>query len=785
MKKPGSSSFIQNLRLGTAFRFAVFFGLLTLGSSCRNPKTYDFSIEPAEGYFLDESGSRDAPPADDAFTSRLDLSQNISSRAKVWLRYSLPQDTSFDRLFAKGCTNIESLYQDHQKLESSDLDEPVDNAFTFATLNSGMRPSQLYFKVKLSENKRYEVSCHYLKLTTLNHAIWYYLVSASPVVISGTIICFLGILSLVLSISVFSWTLLYFGVHSLIFGVFILSDLDVVVRAFSHYSNFRISGGFLILISFLLFFEEFIGSKKHLARKLAFFIIPFSIVFQVCETLYPMLYKDLIRPNVVNIGIFSLALVLLFAFEAASQKRPYARAFALVTAILGVSVSIDMYNFTYSHDPFYLTPWVFLVIICSTQILLLKLNILEQTQAEQVRTEYVKKRNSELQLEVERRTEALALQAKELEGAHFVLEERVEILTKQKQSATEIAQEKDVLLLRITEIKKILIPRIVSRLQDMHDNPSPNDTIEIGELIDDLVKIYSKATQSTPDEKTKVQETIDLLSANKRYQRTFKSSIGGARLNLRTAESIEALLANINNDPSRLIVIDDSFVDSLPDIHEINPKATLVAFSEKDLATANHYQRKYPMLDQVLSLDLPKPILQKILLTHLMKLISQDVFGIEKYLMWGSAIKERPLDMRTHSADQWVGLSQDIAQAGLSEELEAKALRLAETLLEIRRDNLITSGKSDHHKLKQLRYGHDAHVFCLSVDLSGQILARHEIMRFFQPGDEGHKLALKLFDESHAIILNSNGNDRHELIVLLFQSNEEIPPAYYYTFIST
>ena len=772
-------------RMLDVFRMAFLFGLLLSGTSCKEPKTVDLYKQLPDAYYLDETGALTEPPAQELFTSRLDLHQNLPKEAKVWLRYPLPADASFDRLLTRNCTNIEHYFQDQTEIFSNDGGTPLEDTSVFASLVSRERPSELFLQVGLSEKRGYAPVCNFLKLTTLNNAIWHYLVSDSPTLISGALICFVGIMGLVVNLSMFSWTLLFFGLHALFFGFYILSGLDVVARVFSDLTRFRVSGAFFILITFILFFEEFIGSKKQLARKFALFNVVLCVALQIILSADPAFYDSKIRPNLITIGIFNLIIVLLFVFEAASRQKAYARGFAFATAFLGFFVAIDMYNHFFAASSFLITPWIFLVVTCLTQMVLLKLNITEQSHAELVRIENAKKRNLDLQLEVERRTEALSLQTKELEGAHTVLEERVDILTKQKQSASEIAQEKDHLLMRITEIKKKLIPRIVARLQGLHDDPSPKDSAEIGILLDELVKIFSEATHSTPDEKMKVQETIDLLSANKRYQRTFKSSIGGAKLNLRIAETVETLLANIKSDPSRLIVVDDSFVERLPEIHELNPRATLVLFSEKDLASANDYQMKYPMLDQVLSLDLPKPILQKILLTHLMKLITQDVFGIEKYLMWGSAIKERPLDMRTQSADQWEGLRLDIEQAGLTAGLERKAIHLAENLLEIRRANLITSGKAEHHKLKQLRYGHDAHVLCLSVDLSGQILARQDIIKFFQQGEARHKLAAELFEDSHGIILNSNGNDKHELIVLLFQSSEEIPPAYYYTFISS
>ncbi|MBC7530109.1 MAG: hypothetical protein H7318_00930 [Oligoflexus sp.] len=764
---------------------ALLLCMIIAGVSCRSPQATDLSAEAPQGYSFDLPGLSDTPPEDEDFTPRLSIPSNIEQNSKVWLKYSLPADTHMDRLLARNCTNVLAIFQGESKIISGDNIEQGTSAFAFATLPSIKRPSQLYLQVKLSEHRRFDLSCKSLQLTSLNNAIWYYIVSSSPLVISGVLISFVGTLSLVLNFVVFSWTLLFFGAHALLIGLYLLSGIDLTNMMAIDASPYRTSAAFLTLITYLLFFEEFIGSRRHLARIFAGLNALVCLGFQICQTLSPQVYADKLAPNILTVAMLNMMVTLLLVFEAAAKQKPFARAMAFAAAFISLFVGLDIYNHSQSQISLFVSPWIFLFVICLTLVVLIYKSIAEQSKTEQVRTVNAKKRNLELQSEVDRRTEALSDQAKELELIHERLEERVEILTRQKSQASEVAKEKDDLLLHITEIKKVLIPRIVSRLQKLHDEPSANDASDVVRQLDELLKVFSQATISTPEEKSKANEVIDVLSANKRYQRTFKSSIGGARLDLRMTESVEALLENGKGSPSRLIVIEDSFVEQLPAIHESNPKASLVAFSEKGMSSATQYLIQYPMLDQVLTLDLPKPILQKILLTHLMKLISQDVFGIEKYLMWGSAVKERPLDMRAHSADQWEGLRLDIEQAGLSQELERKVSILAENLLEIRRGNLISSGQNDAQKLKQLRYGHDAHVFCLSVDLSGHILARQEIIRFFQSTPDSHPIAIQLFEESHAIILNSNGHDKHELILLLFQSNEEIPPAYFYSFISS
>lgn len=767
------------------FTHLILFLLALAASSCRNPKSFNLESEKAEAFYFDAEGKSDSPPSDKSFEDRLNLPGILDDKSRVWLRYALPLDTSFDRILARSCGNIEAIYQDQQKINGSDSIAKGDTVFGFANLRSPARPSALYFKVKISDQKRFELSCKAFQLTTQNNAIWYYLVGSAPQIISAVLISFVGLLSLVLNFAVFSWALLFFGAHALLIGLFLLSGMDLANLIVNDAVSFRTSLGFFIFVTYLLFYEELIGSKGKIARKFAALNVVICFLIQIAETLSPLFFKEKIFPSLPTLALINSLVTLLIVFEAAAKQRPFARTMAIATAFLSIFVGLDIYNHYESQTSFLLSPWAFLVMICFTEMLLLNKSIVEQTKAEQVRTANAKKRNLELQREVDRRTEALSDQAKELELTHARLEERVEILIRQKQQASEVAQEKDNLLLRITEIKKVLIPRIVKRLQKLHDDPSPSEAGDMATQIDDLLLIFDQSTLTTPDEKPRVNETIDVLSANKRYQRTFKSSIGGARLDLRMSETIESLMDTMKLAPSRLIVIEDSFVDRLAEVHELNPKATLVAFSEREMLAATTYQKQYPMLDQVLTLDLPKPILQKILLTHLMKLSSSDIFGIEKYLMWGSAIKERPLDMRTHSLDQWEGLRLDIEQAGLTKDLEKNVLTLAEALLEIRRKNLITSGQSDHQKLKQLRYGHDAHVFSLSVDLSGQIMARQEIIDFFQSIPGSHPLAIQLFEESHAIILNSNGHDRHELIVLLFQSNEEIPPAYFYTFIAS
>ncbi|MBC7660519.1 MAG: hypothetical protein H7249_12545 [Chitinophagaceae bacterium] len=750
-------------------------------TGCRRQPVLDLTLETPKGFALDSEGRTTVPPPLSTFATRLDLPGNLTPSATVWLRYTGPADPDLRSLMALHCVNVLRAFQNEKPILSSDQNPFALAPISFATLDTAA-PSELYFKVQLSDRGRFDLNCRSLQITSQNKAVWNYIVSSSPVFISGTMISFVGLLGIILSFALVSRTLATFGFMALFGGFYVLSGLDLASSFLNEIANFRFSCMFLILIFYLLFFEDLVGSPRKIARILAGLNLILALTLQTAQLVDPALFQTYFAPQVLPLALIELGLTLILAFEAALRGRPFARTLSFMTATLSVFLGVDIYSHTHttSGSPLLISPWVFLALLSVTLFRLLTRRFEDQIAIEKNRTNLVGKLNLELVGEVDRRTEDLSRRTMDLEKSSLLLEHRIEALQNQKRIATTVAHNNDQLLQQIVTIKKTLIPEILGQLQKLHDEDThdPEGLLKLNQKLDRIAALFNRDIGSKSDSAVQI---IDLISASKKHQKTLKSAVGGGQMELRISDSFEHWVRTFPARPAQLIVVDEALVESLTRIHEHNPGANVLLVTDQNAESGATYQIAYPMLDQVISLNLPKPILQSLLLTHIIKFASQDIFGIEKYLMWGTSIKERSLNMRNKNVNTW----QDFDGSEETGRLAIKPIVvMAETLLAIRSQNRLSSGASDHQTLKQLRHGHDAHVFAVSIDLSGQILSRRDILQFFEQTQDSKSPLNILFQETHAIILNSNGHDRHELIALQFQTVETITKPAFYTFIS-
>jgi hypothetical protein len=391
-------------------------------------------------------------------------------------------------------------------------------------------------------------------------------------------------------------------------------------------------------------------------------------------------------------------------------------------------------------------------------------------------------RNRALQSEVDRRTADLNRRNSELERLHLELEDHHEALANQKDKVALIARDKDVLLSRIADLRNHTIPEAFSCLQQLHVAFDQASYAELEGHIRFLARTLEPAALLYEKSHSISKKRLLILDADRKHQRIYRMAIGGSKVELQLTENPQEFLQLMREHSFDLLALHHSWLSLTPEIVRTHPNSRIVVMSSEDTLKNLAMMRQNPHVAHIIPLNLPRLMLQQILLIHLSKLLTRDIFGIEKYLAWGFEVKEKPLP----AMEQWNSLEQqlreDLERMGLDGEgIEAMAA-ITNSLLNLKKANALvsqTNPQTISTPLQQLRYGFDASLVALSMDLRGQLLSQQELIAFLEKHIQGGESSRSLQDLSRlmhradALILNSDGERRHEIIVLMFLEKKD------------
>lgn len=774
---------------GILRQLAGFAGIVLILVGCRAPLVTDLAPRFPQAIALDREGGSTTPPPPQDFRRNLESQTDGNGKAepRAWVRYDLPRDATY--VYARGCSNVVRLYQD-SRLVAESRDKASYPSLVRLFVRNPFFPlpqkgGTLYFQTFYSDKTQFNIACSGLYVGTRDRVLWQFLTANSSTLVSGIIVLFLGLAGLILTFFNFSRALFYFSSFTLSMGMVFLSGAEIPEQVFgpgSYWTNFWHLSYMFAAIPFFLFVDAVIQAPYRMARKLALINI-----FLFAGVLIAFFVKgdfDLERARIYGSRVYLVEgfLFILILVHAIVLRIPNARVYGGAILLFIFAALFDIYGGLARQSFTPMAPWFFLFFVTFSLISLIINKLQEDGKAERDKATWIQERNRRLQIEVEKRIEALGKRSLELEAAHVELEERLELLMGQKRKVADLAQEQDSLLHRIGDIHELLIPKLVAKLQSLHEVIDPYQIPKVGDAINEIGRVLEPLAQLYRVRSVNKNRRIVVLCPNKKHQRTLRVALGGSKIDFRIADNAEEFSELLVSNLPDMIVIDESASDKIRDFHEQNPKATILLLVEGGSEKGLEYLSRNTMLDQAFDLHLPKGILQKMLMTHFSKFINRDVFGIEKYLMWGSVVKERPLLSRGTRDQALSTVKKDLELLDLNASTHPKILRICELLLKVSESGQMAKQEGDEKSIRQLRFGYDANLVTISLDLEGQLLSRREILELLNRQDSSFQ---ELSRTAHALVLNSDGGGRHELIAILYEGDIAEGPAFFYPFLAS
>lgn len=304
--------------------------------------------------------------------------------------------------------------------------------------------------------------------------------------------------------------------------------------------------------------------------------------------------------------------------------------------------------------------------------------------------------------------------------------------------------------------------------------------------------------------------SILIVAHERKVQRIVLRVLSSTGYPIELVDDLASARARIDAGPPDLVVVDGAVARSRevsPFFHDVTARSATACLL---LLGAAQLAQLPTMLAQAAITNLlvhPMPVLGEELTVTAQKLLRGDLFGAEKYLLWGTALEAATL---THAHDRGAlvdELADQLRARGLSGRVAAMGMLIADELLSNAVHNAPVDDHGHHYRADLprdaalaldgrhqvgLRWGCDGRYLAIEVADEFGSLARDTALRALVPsqvvdagGGAGMGIALAYRACDH-LVFNLAPGRRTEVIALIdvrFPPGERVPASSYNVFV--
>ena len=192
--------------------------------------------------------------------------------------------------------------------------------------------------------------------------------------------------------------------------------------------------------------------------------------------------------------------------------------------------------------------------------------------------------------------------------------------------------------------QKHLMP-LKSFLDDVRKrHPDETPVLEARRILFDVQQLLGPITSQFSAEQAMKSRRVLLADSNKKQQMIAKMALGGSGVELDTVSSTAEGRIKLESTVYDLIFMDTATLDLGKFAREKLPAVNLVLMTSDDVPSYLGALKELEMLPYIVSRDdNDRTFTVKNIMTTVTKLLSQDFFGMEKYLSWGVDAQSLPV----------------------------------------------------------------------------------------------------------------------------------------------
>lgn len=343
-------------------------------------------------------------------------------------------------------------------------------------------------------------------------------------------------------------------------------------------------------------------------------------------------------------------------------------------------------------------------------------------------------------------------------------------------------------------------------------------------LADRLVKTNEKARlfeianrelhEAQMDLEKTGSRNVLMVAADRKQLALAKVALGSTGVALDTANEMDAAKEMLGGKSYDAVIADESCLDFLQYAKSANCPGRLVMMTTKDVTSNLETLKRMLAIDTMMTRDPEdRPLTVRTILTTLTKVLSHDLFGLEKYLSWGVEVESRPvrssserenLREEMHGYFKKMGVRSTVLERvnTVTEELLMNAIYDAPTDSQgralfnhlPRRTEVVL----DSHLQSLLRYSSDGVFLAVSVSDPFGALSKEMILRYLESnyrgetdidehrgkGGAGRGLH-QIVENADLTIFNVKRGVKTEVICLFYVEGhkKEPQPSFHYFFV--
>ncbi len=294
--------------------------------------------------------------------------------------------------------------------------------------------------------------------------------------------------------------------------------------------------------------------------------------------------------------------------------------------------------------------------------------------------------NATLDSKVKDRTVALEKKTEELARSYNDLEFQNSELLASHRKIEELYSSKDMTFKKLNDLYTSLLPLTQSLDTIMRSLPADIQAGVKGTQtqLEHSVKMLLPMTQLYSTEQAMRSQRVLLAEPDRRQQAIAKMALGGTGVTLDIADSLEELKAVLASGKMfDLAFISSELSELIPQFRKSLPITKLVFMGTSNVpAELPKLKAHAPLISNIVTRHPEdRTFTVKNVATTLNKVISRDIFGLEKYMIWGVEVQERSVVASGQRAKSIEEMQEYFSKLGVRNTISDRAALVSEELL--------------------------------------------------------------------------------------------------------
>lgn len=677
----------------------------------------------------------------------------------AWLRLDLPDLSSYEHpsLLLGLCLNIDQIHDQDQKLLDHQLDPsghltPQRLRVPYLPLGK-MSGQRLWIHVVPSQRTGLHPDCRELAIGGEMAVVRRFTEFQALDITTGMIVLFLGLVGCGLALVGRRLVYFYFGSFASSLALaYLLTSHPILYYYWQtewlfDFWHFAIM---LIPVSFCLFFQETLPKKNRF-----FEITSYGLLLMIVGSTYYFIREDWEGLETYRLIYLAFSFPLAIAVVVRSLRDSFGSSQAS-KHVLGVGLFAFLFSaaldlaFYLSDFPIYMVScWGILLLMTFMLIFLVQFFIEKEQTLEREKRRGLEADTQKLEELVKSRTIHLNEKTRQLQLSNSELSDKNILMALSFKRLEELIFQKDALLKQAATIGKKQLPRLDLALKQLFEGGLRP------QLQTASVEAHTLASQLEPfallyeDVRAVQNKMVWLLEPSPQFMALIRTALGGSKVSVRSFQSPDEFLQALQLQSPDLALINASYRDLPAVMVRDFPETEVMLCTRDNFVEHLAFLQSQPAICHLLFLDSQdRSFMQKNVLVSTTKLLSNDIFGIEKYLNWGVDIKEHIVTGSSTRDEINEQLAQHLTRSGVqSSHIKTAALICEELLMNAVYDAAVdrATGKSKYNHLSRtqtvelepsefgkLRYAFDGQLIAISVEDPFGGLTRDIVLKYLR-----------------------------------------------------